>query len=991
MESIELDTAFSTRVKECERRRELLMKKGRRFGRLVSRWCQLVDGKLHYYDAQHDLQPKGVYDLQGVTGVSSISSPVAKLPYCLEIAMRISASSSPKCFYLFPSTREDLQAVLIYIRMAATGDLGRLHVHHTPDTPPPTNPADLITESIHSEPAQVPVEDPIPPLHSLSPATVQTVQTIHPVRTVEERSVHGISLASYGGDFPTAIPSPYGGNPAHEGIDSAAHPLRPLAATHRTHKYYTNIVSSSDRLSIHSDTSETPALFAFPNTDHLPTVRTTTAASPLTIPEQVAVTVVNPESTVEPHVNKRSGSLLNSPPPTPSNAAQTTSAKGRESIADSSSGSPPSCNESLRNGLEALWKTDFEAAERSFGVFRHTSLRHALHYAETSFFRILVSGLQSEVDRCVVRLSDADQVVARARQTLSSKKGSVMNWFKVDSTSSDSTSASGDTDRPIEEDIFTYPWLIDLISAEINLCRSTLFVLVGNKLRAFIFMRDSWKLYKKVLAVYTNERGTLFNRLNAEEEEDSASQSQTRSTQHKSKKSVKKPRRRSGSNADQSSSGFDRIDSLDSDIRSRLKFGVGLFCLGLSIVSSSLSTILKLAGFVTSKAKGILFLTECANENGIRSSLAALILVLYYLDIEVDIVRAEELLDDKIRLFPDCVLFHWAASIMAWKNCNIDDAIFLMRRALFSCGSQLSSQAVFLRYELGWFYFLKMEWAQGLQYLEQVLYSCFPLGNIDGTDFMIWQPESTPTVAIANGKSNKSTKLETVKSGVHLPHRACLTMQLAACCFVLNQSEKGELYLKATQMIANQPSHTRSSMDEEFGRLAVVFHRRKQKRLLPYEVLYFLKQMPRLPDEFLWKTFQRLSAVVNGLIQERSKVGGSTTATNVEQTMELSIDLASGFMLQIMIYCLIGETRKAFNLIQDARSELNSLPTYCQYLIPHTLYWCGRAALEEGQVTVAIQYLKTAAKYKKYEFDISAKISRVLRDAEKGAAVNAAF
>eukprot|EP00743_Colponemidia_sp_Colp-15_P009695 GILK01010607.1.p1 GENE.GILK01010607.1~~GILK01010607.1.p1 ORF type:complete len:983 (-),score=201.56 GILK01010607.1:91-3039(-) len=981
MESIELDTAFSTRVKECERRRELLMKKGRRFGRLVSRWCQLVDGKLHYYDAQHDLQPKGVYDLQGVTGVSSVSSPVSKLPYCLEIAMRISASSSPKCFYLFPSTREDLQAILIYIRMAATGDLGRLHVSQAPA------PADLTTESIHAEPpaADTPIE-----LHRLSSPTAHTAQIVQTVQTVEERSVHGISLASYGGDFPTAIPSAYGDDSAHDGLDSSVHAMRPLAATHRTHKYYTNIVPPSDRLSIHSDPSENPVLFAFPNTDNIPTVRTATAATAATAAmQQPAVTIVNPESSIDSQVKPRPPSNRPTPPSTVP-----------EPTGDSSKGSP-SCNEALRNGLEALWKTDFETAERNFGMFRLTSLRHALHYAETSFFRILVSGLQSEVDRCVIRLSDADQVVARARQVLSSTKkgGSVMTWFKGDSVSSDPTSAPSDvTDRPIEEDIFTYPWLIDLISAEINLCRSTLFVLVGNKLRAFIFMRDSWKLYKKVLAVYTNERGTLFNRFNTDEEDHASnpskadrSQSPTRSNQNKSKKSVKKPRHRSGSKEDQSSSGFDRIESLDSDLRSRLKFGVGLFCLGLSIVSSSLSTILKLAGFVTSKQKGILYLTECANENGIRSSLAALILVLYYLDIEVDIVRAEELLDDKIRLYPDCVLFHWAASIMAWKNCNIDDAIFLMRRALFSCGSQLSSQAVYLRYELGWFYFLKMEWAQGLQYLEQVLYSCFPLGNIDGTDFMIWQPESAQTVATngyGNVKSNKSIKLETVKSGVHLPHRACLTMQLAACCFVLNQSEKGELYLKATQMIANQPSHTRSAMDEEFGRLAVVFHRRKQKRLLPYEVLYFLKQMPRLPDEFLWKTFQRLSSVVNGLIQERSKVGRTTS---VELTMELSIDLASGFMLQIMIYCLIGETRKAFNLIQDARSELNSLPSYCQYLIPHTLYWCGRAALEEGQVTVAIQYLKTAAKYKKYEFDISAKINRVLRDAEKGAAVNATF
>ena len=54
----------------------------------------------------------------------------------------------------------------------------------------------------------------------------------------------------------------------------------------------------------------------------------------------------------------------------------------------------------------------------------------------------------------------------------------------------------------------------------------------------------------------------------------------------------------------------------------------------------------------------------------------------------------------------------------------MDDAIFFIDHALDACGEELSSKASFLKYEKGWFHYLKLEFEDSLVFFMDVLRDC---------------------------------------------------------------------------------------------------------------------------------------------------------------------------------------------------------------------------------------------------------------------------
>jgi len=115
--------------------------------------------------------------------------------------------------------------------------------------------------------------------------------------------------------------------------------------------------------------------------------------------------------------------------------------------------------------------------------------------------------------------------------------------------------------------------------------------------------------------------------------------------------------------------------------------------------------------------------------SGCRSSFAALICILYYLDLNPNLTVACDILNKSLEKYPSCVLYHWVASIVSWKCSQVDDAVFYIKKALWSCGEELSPTAAFLKYELGWFYFLKLQWPEALIQFEGILYDCLSLST----------------------------------------------------------------------------------------------------------------------------------------------------------------------------------------------------------------------------------------------------------------------
>ena len=221
---------------------------------------------------------------------------------------------------------------------------------------------------------------------------------------------------------------------------------------------------------------------------------------------------------------------------------------------------------------------------------------------------------------------------------------------------------------------------------------------------------------------------------------------------------------------------------------------------------------------------------------------------------------------------------------------------------------------------------------------------------------------------VSTKKSSKGSWIEgtsTKKDRVFIPHKSCLIAQLAGCLAAIND-KKVEFWLKVAKISAATPTASRTKLDEEFGALAQCFLKRKYKELLPYEIIYFLKQHTKLLPNMLTKIFHSAELVASLLPAER--------------TGSVLVEWASSKMLMIMALCLNGDTNDASDIADEIIPMLKGIPEWARYIIPHTLYWCSRAYGAELRFEEAITVLNMAQKHKNYSFNIRGKILRVLED-----------
>lgn len=457
----------------------------------------------------------------------------------------------------------------------------------------------------------------------------------------------------------------------------------------------------------------------------------------------------------------------------------------------------------------------------------------------------------------------------------------------------------------------------EVLRAEVGIFRAILLFISGQRLKAFLTLRTAWKLYRK----YENYLGNCQ----------------------------------------------------EADIFSRISFGLGLFYLLITLIPSSIATLLRLAGFCGDRAKGLDLLEQCSKSAGSRGPMATIILAVFYIDMDPDLDRAERYLETGLSQYPTCVLLYWVSSIMLWKTGKVAKAISVIQKALSCCGPDLARRAAFLKYELGWFYFLRLKWQEARELFHAILGDCLTLSSeLDGfvKDMLTTGSLSADSSAAFESlfrrrfvlKQKEKTRWldNTASAGdrVYIPHKACLVIQLAGC-YAAEQDSKVVFWLKVTKIAASNPCASRTKVDEEFGTLAEIFLTRETFTLLPFELVYFLKQAAKLQPDML------------ALIYERgAQVSQSSNA----------VERASASMLQIMSLCLLGETIQACGLSDQVRKGLNTVPEWAVYLKPHTLYWCARAYMAQQRLEDAVEVLEQAKKWKKYVFCIKGKLARLLAD-----------
>ncbi|CDW85401.1 UNKNOWN [Stylonychia lemnae] len=668
-------------------------------------------------------------------------------------------------------------------------------------------------------------------------------------------------------------------------------------------------------------------------------------------------------------------------------------------------------NQALYHGIEFSWNMKLQKAKQIFKHFEKQQVkgridfRHTLHKIELKIFEVLITGKKSLIDVSMVKILEFEEQLQQLKS----------NWNKVQATATEQKvkekftrdensiilfKSSDRFSNLRQSQNFQKPYLdhkglnqelslelLEIITAENLMFKGVLRFLSGQKFKAFMIFRECWKTYKKYEQI-------LQTKLKISEDD----------IQNDKK-----------------------YWYFDGDFKARLYLGLGLFYLGISALPKSLTTIIRLVGFTSgNKDKGGQYLQKCIDIKQSRSPYAALIISLFHIDQEPQLERVCSLLKVQLQAYPHSALFHWVSSIVSWKLAQLDDAVYFIERAISICPKELSSQAAFLKYEIGWFHYLKLEFQISLYRFKEVLRDCLNLdldenenGKLEGfpiedqlenlslqktnsqnrdilgesaNDTQIHQDlirkfaqnshnDNSPKKSQlkAEIKSKKASPASRKEDFVYLPHRACLTIQLAGVYVALKRDDLVFHWLQTTIALGNQPGITRSKLDQEMGHLAFIYiNHRKMTDLLTYEIIYFLHQMPKLPNTILLQIISNITDIMR-------KVNLSLNCADPSTYKDSTYfpDYVSGMMLTIVCYCFLGDSDIAQLFSYRLIKAIVHLPQHYNYLAVHSYYWAGRSMLAESNKREAEQMLLKAKKYKKYEFSIDNKIERVLQDIKK--------
>jgi hypothetical protein len=323
--------------------------------------------------------------------------------------------------------------------------------------------------------------------------------------------------------------------------------------------------------------------------------------------------------------------------------------------------------------------------------------------------------------------------------------------------------------------------------------------------------------------------------------------------------------------------------------------------------------------------------------------MAAVLLAMYHLDLEPDMRHAGNILVASLGRQPENALLHWAGSLLAWRNTFIAQAMGLTGKALWCCGQELSEKAVYLRYELGMFHFIAMEWKSAHDHL-----------------FCVYQ-------------SVHSEK-------VFFPYRTLVTTQLAAVAFSMGEHDRGEILCKECGAVQDWSGLLK--LENDFAKVMQIYlkKRKRGRHMLAFEVMYLLRQFPKVPASMLTSIKNKVERLKQPFKEETKQSTSRRQQSEAEE--EAIVELASALTIQVVICFYLGDAQAAMLLVPELSHVAPRLPAWASYISAHGLYWCGRVFALSERDRDAQLCLQQAKAYKKYPFNIGVKIAKVLADHE---------
>ncbi|KRX04530.1 hypothetical protein PPERSA_04345 [Pseudocohnilembus persalinus] len=324
----------------------------------------------------------------------------------------------------------------------------------------------------------------------------------------------------------------------------------------------------------------------------------------------------------------------------------------------------------------------------------------------------------------------------------------------------------------------------------------------------------------------------------------------------------------------------------DNETKNRIIFLEGIYNLGIALIPSVFSKLLSFIGLKHDTQKGIQLLKQCVSQFSIKSYWACTLLCIYHIQVEGNYEQAksllistfnlsqkkllnqfkqedfqemsdEKLLDQGQILSPICF---WILSIINWKQCQPIIAIQYVNYAIESC-REFKQFSYFLHFEIGWFNLTQTDWKLAKKWFELVLVYSLEMESYYKDQkikklFVNYGIQDAQQDAYFQNFLSQNKGYQTKLT---LPHKVSVLVILAICHIAEKRENTAKAFLiSALFLCQNLGSNEKSYIDQQFEKLIETFIKRKIKYLLIFEILYFLKELDKLPKENLQVWIQEL-------------------------------------------------------------------------------------------------------------------------------------
>ncbi|KRX06127.1 hypothetical protein PPERSA_00007 [Pseudocohnilembus persalinus] len=302
------------------------------------------------------------------------------------------------------------------------------------------------------------------------------------------------------------------------------------------------------------------------------------------------------------------------------------------------------------------------------------------------------------------------------------------------------------------------------------------------------------------------------------------------------------------------------------------------------------------------KNLGLKFLKECAENEGIRSNYAGLILAINFVQLKPDVKEAISIIKLMITKNKQSPLFQWMGALLSWRNSKHQQAQDMINLSL-QFTRNFQKKCYLLYFEKGWFYISKLQWGIALRNVEKLAKVGFGFDNFDLQLFykickqknLIFGEQDNINININNNKNkNKEVSLhkqqlqneidvqylnylceEGVKNKedkIIFPHRCATALIIASCYFERDEVQKGFLYLGICFYLQQKFPETKSAVDDEMCRvLSKVIQFAGNNIFFKYEILYFVNEVGKLEDQEIEKIQAELQIFYQKIFDEKDK------------------------------------------------------------------------------------------------------------------------